>query len=132
MDIAVGLFTESEVKNGVSYSSIRWERGADYTGNYEFAHYWSKEKAEDSWLGESYFYRMLMSMRADNEKAIKFQDWLAFEVIPNIRKNGGYVSEEATNEQLEELRNKIDNFDSATLNNNRLSRKLKDFLEQMF
>lgn len=43
---------------------------------------------KDDYIPESLFYRL--GMKASNARAEKFQNWLAMEVIPSIRKNGGY------------------------------------------
>ena len=49
-----------------------------------------------SWLfNEASVYRMLM--RGSTDKAKAFQDWLAEEVIPSIRKTGKYNAEESSN-----------------------------------
>jgi prophage antirepressor-like protein len=49
-----------------------------------------------SWLfNEASVYRLLM--RGSTDKAKAFQDWLAEEVVPSIRKTGKYNAEESTN-----------------------------------
>lgn len=129
-DVAMGLGFTTVATSG--NECVRWSRVNKYLSEITDSQVIAVEMV-DEWV----FY--MLCMKAKNEKAVKFQKWIATEVIPNIRKSGGYISEEATSEQLDELRNKIDilqgtvdNFDNSTLNNNRLSRKLKDFLEQMF
>ena len=49
-----------------------------------FDHLWSK----DDYLPESLFYRL--GMKANNAVAEKFQNWLAMDVIPTLRKTGSY------------------------------------------
>lgn len=49
-------------------------------------HEWSK----DDYIPEGLFYRL--GMKASNARADRFQNWLAMEVIPSIRKNGGYIA----------------------------------------
>lgn len=49
-----------------------------------FAH----ECAKEDYIPESLFYRL--GMKANNAVADKFQNWLAMEVIPSIRKTGSY------------------------------------------
>lgn len=49
-----------------------------------FAHKWAK----DDYIPESLFYRL--GMKASNPAAEKFQNWLALDVIPSIRKTGSY------------------------------------------
>jgi prophage antirepressor-like protein len=40
-------------------------------------------------LSESGLYKMVM--RSNKSEALDFQDWIAREVLPSIRKNGGYI-----------------------------------------
>ena len=47
-----------------------------------------QEIAKDDFIPESLFY--MLGMKANNETALRFQKWLAFEVIPSIRKTGSY------------------------------------------
>lgn len=51
-------------------------------------------------ITESNVYRLVM--RSKTEKAEKFQDWVCEEVIPSIRKTGGYMTirEDETEEEL--------------------------------
>lgn len=109
-DIAYGLFLKVEFKNEKEYESIRWSRLEEYTEDKNFAHYWSKEISETSWLPEGNFYKLIMRMRGiDNEKVNKFQDWVAFEVLPSLRKNGAYVDEKFEDKKLQEKYLKIVN-----------------------
>lgn len=90
-DTAIGFgWCKSEVKNGKEYLSIRWERMNGYSAECGFAHEWSK----DDYIPESLFYRL--GMKASNATAEKFQNWLAMEVIPSIRRNGGYIAGQET------------------------------------
>lgn len=96
-DTAVGFgWIKSEIKNGKEYFSVRWERMNGFSAEIGFAHKWSK----DDYIPESLFYRL--GMKANNAVADKFQNWLAMEVIPSIRKNGGYISgqEALTDDEL--------------------------------
>lgn len=84
-DTAVGFgWTQIQTKNGKPYTSIRWERMNAFSADCGFPHEWGK----DDYIPESLFYRL--AMKASNERAEKFQNWLAIEVIPEIRKTGGY------------------------------------------
>lgn len=84
-DTAVGFgWTQIQAKNGKPYTSIRWERMNAFSADCGFPHSWGK----DDYIPESLFYRL--AMKASNERAEKFQNWLAIEVIPEIRKTGGY------------------------------------------
>lgn len=85
-DTAIGFgWTKTENKNGKEYTSIRWERMNGFSKEFGFAHEWGK----DDYIPESLFYRL--GMKASNKAADKFQNWLAMEVIPSIRKHGMYA-----------------------------------------
>lgn len=73
-------------KNGIDY--IRWERVKEYSN--------SPDVGKGSFIPEPMVYKL--AFKASNETAEKFQDWLAIEVIPSIRKHGGYL----TNQKIEE------------------------------
>lgn len=84
-DTARGFgWTKTEKKNGKEYISVRWERMNGFSAECGFAHEWSK----DDYIPEPLFYRL--GMKANNEVANNYQNWLAFEVIPSIRKTGSY------------------------------------------
>ena len=136
-DIAYGLFLKVEHKNGKYYESIRWSRLEDYVENKSFAHYWSKENSEISWLPEGDFYKLIMKMRGiDNEKVNKFQDWVAFEVLPSIRKNNFYINESITDEQkdklIQDLTAQTENSTNLLLNNKKRKLVLETCLKDMF
>lgn len=85
-DVTRGLgFTQTQNKNGVEYTSVRWERVEQYLAEFGFPHKWGK----DSFIPENIFYRL--AMKAKNETAEKFQALVADEIIPSIRKTGGYI-----------------------------------------
>lgn len=84
-DTAIGLgWCRTEKRNGKEYTSIRWERMNGFSEECGFAHKWAK----DDYIPESLFYRL--GMKASNPAAEKFQNWLALDVIPSIRKTGSY------------------------------------------
>lgn len=86
-DVARGLgFTQTQTKNGKEYASVRWERVEQYLSEIGFPHKWGK----DDYIPENIFYRL--AMRAKNETAEKFQALVADEIIPSIRKTGGYIA----------------------------------------
>lgn len=78
-----------DVKNNKSY--IRWSRVNSYLPNN------SPHLAKGSLIAESMVY--MLAFKASNDVAVQFQMWLATEVIPAIRQNGMYISQEATTEQ---------------------------------
>ncbi len=84
--VARGLgFTQT--KNGVEY--VKWERVSAYLSELGF----SPEVGKDGYIPENIFYRL--AMKAKNETAEKFQALVADEIIPSIRKTGGYLGDTA-------------------------------------
>ena len=93
--VARGLgFTQTQVKNGKEYASVRWERVEQYLAELGFPHKWGK----DDFIPENVFYRL--AMKAKNEVAERFQAKIADEVIPAIRKHGAYMTPEKIDEIL--------------------------------
>lgn len=91
--VARGLgFTQE--KNGAEY--VRWDRVDGYLSELGFPHKWGR----DEFIPENIFYRL--AMKAKNEIAEKFQAKVADEIIPSIRKHGGYISgqESMTDDEL--------------------------------
>lgn len=91
--VARGLgFTQE--KSGVEY--VKWERVESYLAELGFPHKWGK----GDFIPENIFYRL--AMKAKNEVAEAFQAKIADEVIPSIRRTGGYISgqEEMSAEEL--------------------------------
>lgn len=84
-DTAIG-FGWTQEKGGKLY--IKWERINGFCKEIGF----SPLVGKDDYIPESLFYRL--GMKASNAIADKFQNWLAFEVIPAIRKTGSYTLEE--------------------------------------
>lgn len=81
-DAAFG-FGWIQLKNGKLYP--KWERMNGYLNELGF----SPRVGKDDYIPESLFY--LLGMKANNETAQKYQKWLAIEVIPQIRRTGGYI-----------------------------------------
>lgn len=86
-DTAIGFGWVQE-KNGKTY--VRWETLNGYCKEIGL----SQNVGKDDYIPESLFYRL--GMKASNVRADKFQNWLAIEVIPSIRKNGGYIAGQET------------------------------------
>lgn len=88
--VARGLgFTQE--KNGIEY--VRWETVTKYLEELRFPNKLGKERfspevEKDSFIPENIFYRL--AMKAKNEVAERFQALVADEIIPSIRKTGGY------------------------------------------
>lgn len=91
--VARGLGFVQE-KNNVEY--VRWDRVEGYLSEIGFPHKWGK----DDFIPENIFYRL--AMKAKNEVAEKFQAKVADEIIPSIRKHGGYIAgqESMTDDEL--------------------------------
>lgn len=113
-DTAIGFgWTQTQNKNGKQYTSIRWETLNGYCTEFGFPNLLGK----DDYLPESLFYRL--AMKANNATAERFQNWLAIDVIPQIRKTGSYQSKRMTiPEQIQllaqgnvELEKKVDAVD---------------------
>ena len=69
-------------KNGKEY--VRWETINAFLNEFGF----SQEVGKDDYIPESIFY--MLGMKASNKVAKEFQKWLAVDVIPSIRRTGGY------------------------------------------
>lgn len=68
-------------KSGVVYENVRWSRVNDFLPQ-------DAEIKKGDLIPESMVY--MLAFKASNEVAIQFQMWLATDVIPSIRKSGGY------------------------------------------
>ena len=90
-DTAIG-FGWYEEKNGKVYP--RWRTINSYLKELGF----SQGVAKDDYIPESLFYRL--GMKASNKVAEEFQNWLAIDVIPSIRKHGAYMTENTLKEAL--------------------------------
>lgn len=54
---------------------------------------------------ESGLYHLIFKSRKDS--AVKFRRWVTEEVLPSIRKNAGYISPNATLDQIRELQSQL-------------------------
>jgi anti-repressor protein len=77
--IGLGIY---QIKNGQKY--VRWERVQKYIH--------SPLVGKGSFISEPEFYEL--AIKADNEPARKFQHWVTSEVLPSIRQNGAYMTDE--------------------------------------
>lgn len=84
-DTAIGFGWTTVATSGNEV--VRWSRLNGYCKELGF----SEEVGKDDFIPESLYY--LLGMKANNERAQKFQCWLALDVIPQIRKTGGYKAE---------------------------------------
>ena len=86
-DVARGLgFTTTQNIQGAEYTNIRWKRVEEYLEELGFATCGKRPE----YIPENIFYRL--AMKAKNETAEKFQALVADEIIPSIRKTGGYIA----------------------------------------
>ncbi len=76
-----------DTKNDVEY--VRWQRVNQYLGGI------SPQVAKGDFIPEPMVYKL--AFKANNALAEKFQDWLATEVLPTIRKHGMYATEDLLN-----------------------------------
>lgn len=137
--VARGLgFTQE--KNGVEY--VRWETVNNYLRELKF----SQQVGKNTYIPENIFYRL--AMKAKNEMAEKFQALIADEVVPAIRKTGGYIAGEKqmTDDELlaraltvasEKLKQRDARIDELTAENSKLVVKNQimqpkaDYFDQM-
>ena len=93
--VARGLgFTTTQIIKGTEYVNVRWNRVDEYLAEIGFAT--SGKRPE--YIPENVFYRL--AMKAKNEAAEAFQAKIADEVIPSIRKTGGYQAKPMTAAQM--------------------------------
>lgn len=80
--------TTTTTKNGKTYENVRWSRVNSFLPQVA-------EVKSGDFISEPMVYKL--AFKANNEVAEKFQDWLAVEVLPSIRKNGMYATDELLN-----------------------------------
>ena len=89
----------TQVKNEVVY--VQWKRVNNYLNNLS-AHVRnttnSPQVAKGDFITEPQFYKL--AIKANNPVAEKFQDWVTEEVLPSIRKTGGYQVKQMTPMEL--------------------------------
>ncbi|AIS74019.1 antirepressor [Leuconostoc phage LLC-1] len=80
---AIGLGIVSKAKG---YTNIRWSRVNDYLDSAKSG----RKIQKGDFITEPQFYKL--AIKANNETAEKFQDWVTSEVLPAIRKTGSYTA----------------------------------------
>ncbi|MCI3922503.1 hypothetical protein MO973_19920 [Paenibacillus sp. TRM 82003] len=80
-------------KNSKQY--VRWERVNDYLKEFGFPHTVGK----GDFIPESYVY--MLAMKGENNLALSFQKFIAFDVLPQIRKNKVYIDPTATDDEID-------------------------------
>ena len=107
-DVARGLGfvmhrNERVTTSGDTYEAVRWNRVREYLRDISFAQLvaqrrhdailaLSDEKLKDCYIPEYTFYRL--AMKANNSVANAFQEKIAVEILPAIRKYGAYMTPE--------------------------------------
>ena len=82
---AIGMGIVETKKNGVTY--VIWNRVNKYLGlSTEVS-----KIGKGDFITESQFYKL--AIKANNDTAERFQDWVTTEVLPSIRKTGAYQSQ---------------------------------------
>ena len=73
---------------------VRWERVNKYLNlsSPQVGTAISQEVGKNDFISEPLVYKL--AFKANNEVAEKFQDWLAMDVLPSLRKNGMYATDE--------------------------------------
>lgn len=92
---AIGLGITDE-KSGLTY--VRWNR----VNKYLFATSGENVKRGD-FITEPQFYKL--AIKANNETAERFQDWVTSEVLPSIRQTGGYQLKQLSPTEMLKLQN---------------------------
>lgn len=107
-------FVKTDRKNGKEYVRVDTPRVQKYIEELGFGNDFPNF-GKDDYIPESLFYLLGMKANSKNHNAIEFQKWIAVEVIPSIRINGSYVSDNksltinANTLELKELVNEMKN-----------------------
>ncbi|RHR24757.1 hypothetical protein DWX43_19135 [Clostridium sp. AF19-22AC] len=97
-DTAIGFgWTQTQNKGGKQYTSVRWETLNGYCSDLGFPN----KLGKGDYIPEPLFYRL--GMKASNATADAYQNWLAFDVIPSIRKTGFYEMPKMDSPKREKL-----------------------------
>lgn len=83
---AIGLGLK-QTKSGKTY--VRWETVSKYL---------SQKVGKGDFITEPQFYKL--AIKANNDTATRFQDWVTSEVLPSIRKTGSYGVRELTKDEI--------------------------------
>lgn len=101
-DVSYGLgFDFTTEINGKKYNRIRWSRVEKYLLDLEFVPLMAqkddnKTNLSEMYIPENIFY--MLAMKANNSRAKKFQQKVANEILPSIRRNGFYMNENLISE----------------------------------
>lgn len=87
-DVARGLGFTQVAKSGNTV--VRWERVRGYLLEYGIPTSGDGKESLPEFISESIFYKLCF--KAENQTALKFQDMVTEEILPSIRKHGGYLT----------------------------------------
>lgn len=85
-------FGLTKISKGKEY--VRWERVNEYLGLSTSG----QQIKRGDFITEPQFYKL--AIKANNQVAEKFQNWVTSEVLPSIRKHGTYMTDEKIEEVL--------------------------------
>ena len=107
-DCAIGLgITRSDDVNGKGYTRVLWHRVREYLRQINFVTRGETNKLADTlteaqmmstFIPEQVFYKL--AMKAENEIAQAFQDKIAYDILPAIRKHGAYMTPDVLQKAL--------------------------------
>ncbi|MBZ1540191.1 phage antirepressor KilAC domain-containing protein [Leuconostoc mesenteroides] len=89
---AIGL---GIVDTSHGYENVRWERVNKYL---KLSATSGGKINKGDFITEPQFYKL--AIKANNETAERFQDWVTSEVLPSIRQTGGYQVKKMTNDEI--------------------------------
>lgn len=100
----------NDVLKALGYAKGNWRttlsRKCKWVAKCNVPHPQSNSKTlEINVIPEGDIYRLIFSSKLPS--AQKFEEWVIDEVLPEIRRTGGYIDEGATQQQLEQLKQKI-------------------------
>lgn len=88
-DVSRGLgFIKIDKKNGKEYVRLNKQIIKNWLINFGIL---NSEEGLPEFIPENIFYRLCI--KADNKKAIRFQNWMCDDVLPSLRKNSFYIDE---------------------------------------
>lgn len=88
--IGIGLVDTSK-----GYQSVRWNRVNSYLKTSATS---GGKVSKGDFITEQQLYKL--AIKAESAQAEKFQEWVTSEVLPAIRKTGGYQVKEMTNDEI--------------------------------
>ena len=112
----------TEKKNDVEY--VMWRRVNSHLKNV------SADVSKGDMIPEPMVYKL--AFKASNETAEKFQDWLAIEVIPQIRKTGSYIPDaSALSPELQLMNALVAQMNQEALSRIKLESEMKETREEI-